>query len=96
LFFETERKKVECHHRGTEETEELTNEPENHFFFSLQPRLEIFSPLDNLVICGKIQDDMIQAYKREESQMHQELEISQLPVSVIQMGNSYTCYVTQY
>jgi hypothetical protein len=51
--------------------DELISKPDYHFLLSLLPYLEKLSPVENLEVRGKIQDDVIQAYKRKEVQMHQ-------------------------
>jgi hypothetical protein len=49
-----------------------------------------------LEVRGKIQDVVIQAYKRKEAQMHQMSEISQLSVPAVQNDHSLTYNIPQY
>jgi hypothetical protein len=79
---------------GQEKDKELTSKPDYHFLIFPSLYLEKLSPLENLKVRGKIQDDVIQAYKCK-VQIHQESEISQLSVPAIQ-NHSFMYNIHQY
>jgi hypothetical protein len=61
---------------------ELTSKPDYHFLISLLPYLEKLSPLQNLEVTRKIQYDAIQAYKRKEAHIKQEMDTGLYHLSV--------------
>jgi hypothetical protein len=89
-------KKLDIITAGQNRDEELTSKPDYHFLISLLPYVGKLSPLQNLEVRRKIQDVVIQAYKRKEAQMYPELEISQLSVPAVQNDHSFTYNIPQY
>jgi hypothetical protein len=76
--------------------EELTSKPDYQFLISLLPYIEKLSPLENLEVRGRIQGVVIQAYKRKEAKMHQELQVSQLSVPAVQNDHSFPYNIPQF
>lgn len=72
LYWQMEQQKLEIIKEGQKREHEHTNKPDYHFFMSLLPYLEKLSPLENLEVRGKIQNIVIEAYRRIESISNQE------------------------